>query len=72
MTAFYKDTTVNGKSVHKYSIKTSTKFIDDAMIGSKDLDELIKFVLDRGIDPNTELYVYGEKTEEQLIDLIQA
>ena len=42
------------------------------MIGSKDLDELIKFVLDRGIDPNTELYVYGKKTEEQLIDLIQA
>ena len=67
MTAFYKDTTVNGKSVHKYSIKTC-----DAMIGSKDLDELIKFVLDQGIDPNTELYVYGEKTKEQLIDLIQA
>ena len=26
---------------------------------------------DRGIDPTTELYIDGEKTEEWLIDLIQ-
>ena len=45
MSSLYKDTTVNGKSVHKYSIKSH-----GAVIGSKDLDELINFVLDRGID----------------------
>ena len=66
MSAFYKDTTVNGKSVHKYSIKSS-----GATIGSEDLDELINFVLDRGLDPVTELYIDGEETEEWLIDLIQ-
>lgn len=66
MSAFYKDTTVNGKSVHKYSIK-----LHGNTIGSDDLDELINFVLVAGIDPATELYVYGNKTEELLIDLIQ-
>ena len=64
--SLYKDTTYKGKSVYKYSIKSS-----GATIGSNDLDELIDFVLDRGIDPTTELYVDGEKTEEWLIDLIQ-
>ena len=58
--SLYKDTTYKDKSVHRYSIKASS-----------DLDELINFVLDRGIDPTTELYVDGEKTEELLIDLIQ-
>ncbi len=62
----YKDTTYKDKSVHKYSIKVSI-----ATIGSEDLDELIEYVLFCGIDPNTELYVDGEKTEELLIDLIQ-
>ena len=64
--SLYKDTTYKDKSVHKYSIKSS-----GATIGSNDLDELINFVLDRGIDPTTELYVDGEKTDEWLIDLIQ-
>jgi len=64
--SLYKDTTYKEKSVHKYSIKSS-----GATIGSGDLDELINFVLDRGIDPTTELYVNGDKTEEWLIDLIQ-
>ena len=64
--SLYKDTTYKDKSVHKYSIKSS-----GATIGSDDLDELINFVLDRGIDPTTELYVNGDKTEEWLIDLIQ-
>ena len=64
--SLYKDTTYKDKSVHKYSIKS-----DGTIIGSKDLDELINFVLDRGIDPTTELYIDGEKTEEWLIDLIQ-
>ena len=64
--SLYKDTTYKEKSVHKYSIKSI-----GATIGSNDLDELIDFVLDRGIDPTTELYVDGEKTEEWLIDLIQ-
>ena len=64
--SLYKDTTYKDKSVHKYSIKS-----DGTTIGSKDLDELINFVLDRGIDPTTELYIDGEKTEEWLIDLIQ-
>ena len=64
--SLYKDTTVNDKSVHKYSIKS-----DGTIIGSKNLDELINFVLDRGIDPTTELYIDGKKTEECLIDLIQ-
>jgi len=64
--SLYKDTTYKEKSVHKYSIKSS-----GATIGSDDLDELINFVLDRGIDPTTELYVNGDKTEEWLIDLIQ-
>ena len=64
--SLYKDTTYKEKSVHKYSIKSS-----GATIGSNDLDELINFVLDRGIDPTTELYVDGEKTDEWLIDLIQ-
>lgn len=50
----------------KYSIK-----FDGTTIGSNDLDELINFVLDRGIDPTTELYIDEEKTEEWLIDLIQ-
>ena len=66
MSAFYKDTTVNGKSVHKYSIKSH-----GATIGSDDLDELINFVLDRGLDPVTELYIDGKETKEWLIDLIQ-
>ena len=66
MSAFYKDTTYKDKSVHEWSIKS-----DGTIIGSKDLDELINFVLDRGIDPTTELYIDGEKTEELLIDLIQ-
>ena len=64
--SLYKDTTYKDKSVHKYSIKSS-----GATIGIDDLDELINFVLDRGIDPTTELYVNGDKTEEWLIDLIQ-
>ena len=64
--SLYKDTTYKDKSVHKYSVKSS-----GATIGSDDLDELINFVLDRGIDPTTELYVNGDKTEEWLIDLIQ-
>lgn len=66
MSAFYKDTTYKDKSVHEWSIKS-----DGTIIGSKDLNELINFVLDRGIDPTTELYIDGEKTEEWLIDLIQ-
>lgn len=64
--SLYKDTTYKDKSVHKYSIKAS-----GATIGSEDLDELIEYVLCCGIDPTTELYVDGEKTEEWLIDLIQ-
>jgi len=64
--SLYKDTTYKEKSVHKYSIKAS-----GTTIGSDDLDELINFILDRGIDPTTELYVNGDKTEELLIDLIQ-
>ena len=64
--SLYIDTTYKDKSVHKYSVKVS-----GATIGSSDLDELINFVLDRGIDPTTELYVDGEKTDEWLIDLIQ-
>ena len=64
--SLYKDTTYKDKSIHRYSIKAS-----GTTVGSSDLDELINFVLDRGIDPTTELYVDGEKTEELLIDLIQ-
>ncbi len=64
--SLYKDTTYKDKSVHKYSVKVS-----GATIGSNDLDELINFVLDRGIDPTTELYVDGVETDEWLIDLIQ-
>ena len=64
--SLYKDTTYKGKSVHKYSVKVS-----GTTVGSDDLDELINFVLDRGIDPNTVLYTNGNATEELLIDLIQ-
>ena len=53
-------------------MKYSIKFVRNYSIkSSEDLDELINFVLDRGIDPTTELYIDGEKTEEWLIDLIQ-
>ena len=64
--SLYIDTTVGGKSVHKYSIRNA-----DGFIGSRDIDELINFVLDRGIDPNTELYVDGNRSGELLFDLIQ-
>ena len=64
--SLYKDTTYKDKSVHRYSIKAS-----GTTIGSSDLDELINFVLDRGIDPNTTLYIDGDATEELLIDLMQ-
>ena len=63
---FYSDTTYQKKSVFKYSIQTGNK-----IIGNNDLDELIEHVLDRGIDPNTNVYVDGVETQEQLIDLIQ-
>ena len=64
--SLYKDTTYEGKSVYKYSIKSG-----GTTIGSEDLDELIEYVLCCGIDPNTVLYTNGSATEELLIDLIQ-
>ena len=63
---FYSDTTYGNKSVFKYSIQTGS-----TIIGNNDLDELIEDVLDCGIDPNTNVYVDGVETQEQLIDLIQ-
>lgn len=66
MSAFYKDTTINDKSVHKYSVKNA-----DGFIGSSSIEELVEFVLDRGIDPTTTLYVDSEPTEETLWDYMQ-
>ena len=62
---FYIDTVVNGKSVHKYSIK-----VHDKILGSDSLDELIEYVLDHDIDPTTLLYTDGESTGETLYEFI--
>ena len=63
--AFYIDTVINGKSVHKFSIKSG-----DKIVGSDSLDELIEYVLDKGIDPTTLLYTDGEATGETLCEFI--
>jgi hypothetical protein len=66
MSAFYKDTTIDGRSVHRYSIKNANGFI-----GSSSIEELVEFVLDRGIDPTTTLYIDSEPTEVTLWDYMQ-
>ena len=66
MSAFYKDTTIDGRSVHRYSIKNANGFI-----GSSSIEELVEFVLDRGIDPTTTLYIDSEPTELTLWDYMR-
>jgi len=66
MSAFYRDTTINGKSVHRYSVRNT-----DGFIGSSSLDELIDFILDRGIDPTKTLYIDAKSTEMTIWEYIQ-
>ena len=66
MSAFYRDTAVNNKSVHEYSIKVN----NEQWLGASSMQGLIDIVLDEGIDPSAMLYIDGEPSSETVFDNI--
>ena len=53
MSALYRDTAVDGKSVHEYSIKIN----DTQWLGASTVEKLIDIVLSEGICPSAMLYL---------------
>ena len=66
MSALYRDTAVNGKSVHEYSIKIN----DTQWLGANSIEELVDIVLSEGICPSKMLYIDGQPSGECITDFI--
>ena len=66
MSALYRDTAVDGKSVHEYSIKIN----DTQWLGANSIEELVDIVLSEGICPSKMLYIDGQPSNECITDYI--
>jgi hypothetical protein len=66
MSALYRDTAVDGKSVHEYSIKIN----DTQWLGANSIEELVDIVLSEGICPSKMLYIDGQPSNEYITDFI--
>jgi len=66
MSAFYKDTAIDNKSVHEYSIKVN----DTQWLGANSIEELVDIVLDEGICPSKMLYIDGKPSNEYITNFI--
>ncbi len=66
MSAFYRDTAVNNKSVHEYSIKVN----NEQWLGANTVEKLVDIVLSEGICPSAMLYIDGQVSNECITDYI--
>ena len=66
MSALYRDTAVDGKSVHEYSIKIN----DTQWLGANSIEELVDIVLSEGICPSAMLYIDGKPSNEYITNFI--